>query len=166
MTATPSYFSLIYLEMGSDEFMIILALDCSRCQESIMSKMQQFWVFNYSPWVICTLLTFRRNFIFQFYNANHSLACRLLTHFRPLKRITFYRLSSIHIKSKITLALHCTVGKKVRSEPDKFWLIWVIKRHEQLRIFSNVAYKVFQVHEEAVGVNRTKQSLAPPFHIL
>ncbi len=54
----------------------------------------------------------------------------------------------------------------IRSKPDELRLVGVIQRHEQLSIFSDVAYKVPQVHEQAVGVHGAEQGLTPHFQVL
>ncbi len=55
---------------------------------------------------------------------------------------------------------------KMRSKPDEFRLVRVVQRHEQLCIFSDVAHKVPQVHEQTVGVHRAEQSLTPHLQVL
>lgn len=52
------------------------------------------------------------------------------------------------------------------SRPDEFRLVRVVQRHQQLGVFSDVADKVLQVHEEAVGVHRAEQGLTPHFQVL
>ena len=50
--------------------------------------------------------------------------------------------------------------------PDELGLVWVIEGHEQLCIFPNVADKVLEVHEEAIGVDGTEDGLAPQIQVL
>lgn len=64
------------------------------------------------------------------------------------------------------LLFHITIFLFSACRPDEFRLVRVIQRHEQLSIFSDVAHKVFEAHEQTVCVHRAEQGLTPHFQVL
>lgn len=50
--------------------------------------------------------------------------------------------------------------------PDELGLVGVVQRHQQLRVLTNVAHKILQVHQQAVGVDGAEERLAPCLQVL
>lgn len=50
--------------------------------------------------------------------------------------------------------------------PDELGLVGVVQRHQQLGVFADVADKVLEVHQQAVGVDGAEERLAPRLQVL